>query len=267
MSNNNPLSTKRIPKTIHYTWFSNDPFPPMVKICLESWKVFLPDYEFVHWDMAKISGIDNRFLREALEKKKWAFAADFVRVYALYHHGGIYLDTDVEVYKSFDPLLNCEAFIGKENSHPLDRRRATRYLTSHCMGAVKQHPYFKACLEYYSGRPFILSNEDWLPDNLKFDQTILPYIQYSIAKLQGYNPSERLKGIQTLTNGLEIFPYQYFDCLYKVRKAYCRHLALGGWRGEGTKKLDYLRDKAKKRLYVAINNVLGLANVVFYKKI
>lgn len=259
------MGNNRIEKKIHFTWFSNDPFPEEVKKCMDSWQEWLPDYEFIHWDMEKISEIENRFLKEALSKRKWAFAADFVRLYALYHYGGIYLDTDVVVFKTLDPLLHYGAFIGRENSMHLDQRRAVRYLTSHCMGAEKHHPFFKACLDYYKDRPFILSNEEWLPDNLKYDQTTLPEIQYEIAKIQGYNPSEQIKAVQTLENGLKIFPDKYFDYLYKVKKAYVRHLALGGWRNSKKTAFSHNKEIIKRKIYVGITNVGKLLGITIYQ--
>ena len=105
-----------IPKIIHYTWFSGDEYPENIKKCIESWHKILPDYELRLWDMKAIENIDSVFLKEAIQMKKWAYAADMVRFYAVYNYGGIYLDTDVEVFKSFDEFLNCNAFIGKENS-------------------------------------------------------------------------------------------------------------------------------------------------------
>lgn len=255
-----------IPKIVHFTWFSNDPFPEDVKACMESWKLWLPDYEFIHWDMEKISDIDNLFLKQALERKKWAFAADFVRQYAIYHHGGIYIDTDVEVYKSFDDLLTHKAFIGRESSMHLDGRRAVRYLTSHCMGGEKHHPFFKASLDYYADRPFVLSHQEWLPDNLKYDQTTLPEIQFEIACLQGYNPSDKVKGVQLLENGLAIYPNKYFDYFYQVKESYIRHLALGAWRSGSKVNINPTRDMAKRRLYVALNHVTDALGVAVFGK-
>ena len=69
---------------------------------MKSWKIHMPDYQFIHWDMEKIKDIKVPFLKEALEEKKWAFAADFVRLYAIYNYGGIYLDTDCLLYNSLD---------------------------------------------------------------------------------------------------------------------------------------------------------------------
>ena len=105
-----------IPKILHYTWFSGDEMPQIVNECMASWKRHLPDFEFRLWNMDAIKDIDAVFLRETLSVKKWAYAADYVRLYALYHEGGIYLDTDVMVYKSFNDLLDNKVFIGKEDT-------------------------------------------------------------------------------------------------------------------------------------------------------
>ena len=83
-----------IPKIIHYTWFSGDEYPEKIKKCIDSWHRFMPDYEFRLWDMKSIENIDSPFLKEAIKMKKWAYAADMVRCYAVYNFGGIYLDTD-----------------------------------------------------------------------------------------------------------------------------------------------------------------------------
>lgn len=255
-----------IPKKVHFTWFSNDPFPELIRECMETWKIHFPDYEIVHWDIEKIRHIDNLFLKQALEMKKWAFASDFIRLYALYTEGGIYLDTDVEVYKSFDDLLHLKAFIGRENSHHEFGRRGVRFLTSHCMGAEKGNPYIKDCLDYYDGRPFILSHKEWLPDELRFDQTILPYIQMEIARMRGYNASDKIKGVQTLKDGLVIFPFDRFDCFYRTKNSYCRHLAMGGWRGRKLKTRDSQQRKIQVRAYDSLSKFLGLFNVVFFRK-
>ena len=154
-----------IPKIIHYTWFSGDEMPQMARDCIASWKHHLSGYEFRLWDMNAIKNIDSIFLKEALAARKWAFAADYVRLYALYHEGGIYLDTDVIVFKSFDDLLGNKVFIGKEDSLnilPLSCKFA-QYLSSHCMGAEPHAEYIKDCLRYFENRHFILSADEELP--------------------------------------------------------------------------------------------------------
>ena len=80
-----------IPKIIHLCWFSNDPFPVEIKVCLDTWKRILPDFQVKHWTYQDAKAIGCRFINEALEARKWAFAADAVRFYAIYNEGGIYI--------------------------------------------------------------------------------------------------------------------------------------------------------------------------------
>lgn len=105
-----------IPKIIHFCWLSNDPYPETIQKCLNSWKKFLPDYEIWKWDFNRFPKGTSKWVDQAFEKKKYAFAADYIRLYALYHFGGIYLDSDVEILKSFDSLLQLPYFIGMENT-------------------------------------------------------------------------------------------------------------------------------------------------------
>lgn len=91
-----------IPKVIHFCWLSNEPYPDLIKKCIESWKEKLPDYAIKKWDTTNFDVTSVPFVKEAYECKKWAFAADYIRLHALYTEGGIYLDSDVRVLKSFD---------------------------------------------------------------------------------------------------------------------------------------------------------------------
>lgn len=84
-----------IPKIIHLCWFSDEPFPVEIKICLETWKRVLPDFKVRRWTYQDAKAIGCQFIDEALEAKKWAFAADVVRFYAVYTEGGIYMDSDI----------------------------------------------------------------------------------------------------------------------------------------------------------------------------
>lgn len=91
-----------IPKIIHYCWFGKGKKNRLIKRCIRSWKKRMPDYEIICWNEDNFDYTSVPFVKEAYEQKKWAFVADYVRLYALFHYGGIYLDTDSEVYKSFD---------------------------------------------------------------------------------------------------------------------------------------------------------------------
>ena len=136
-----------IPKIIHYCWLSGDSYPKNIKKCMKSWKKILPDYEFVLWDLKRFPLEKSLWVKQAFEKKKYAFAADYIRFYALYHYGGIYLDSDVQVLKSYNDLLDLPYFMGQENAEgPIEA--AT-------MGFEPNHPLLKSLLDYYEDRPFI----------------------------------------------------------------------------------------------------------------
>ena len=138
-----------IPKIIHLCWLSGDPYPPKIAKCLSTWKKYLPDYEVMLWDTNRFDLNSSIWVRQAFEKKKYAFAADYIRFFALYNYGGIYLDSDVEVLKSFDDLLDLPYFMGAEKAQTPEAA---------IMGAEKGCDWIKACLDYYQDRPFI--NED-----------------------------------------------------------------------------------------------------------
>lgn len=220
-----------IPKIIHFTWFSNDPYPQKVKECMESWKQILPDYKIVHWNMDSIKDIDALFLKEALAEKKWAFAADYVRLYAVYNYGGIYLDTDVMVYQSFDQFLSHSCFIGRENSwHWVDGHITASYLSSHCFGAEKSNLYIKEIMDYYTNIHFVKIHDENIPKLLKYDMTILPYIQAIFARKYGYDWNLLANYIQELDGNLVIYPSNYFDSTRVEKSSFCKHLAVGSWR-------------------------------------
>lgn len=247
-----------IPKIIHYTWFSGDPFPESIQKCIDTWKKWMPDYDFRLWDMASIQDIDSVFLTEALKERKWAFAADVVRLYAVYNEGGIYLDTDVEVYRTFDSLLNIPAFIGRENSIHVHGCNTDVYLSSHCFGAEKGHPFIGRCLDYYNGRHFITSNDQSLPMSLKYDTTLLPFIQSELASQLGYDSSALMNVKQICKDDLVILPSYYFDAVSRKEETICRHLAIGSWRETSRKDIPCtLKYKIKWRIEYMIREFLG----------
>ena len=94
-----------IPKKIHYVWVGTAEKPDSVIKCIESWKKYCPDYEIIEWGNEEFEKIKNKYARQAFENKKWAFVSDYIRLYALYNHGGIYLDTDVEITQNIDRFL------------------------------------------------------------------------------------------------------------------------------------------------------------------
>ena len=135
-----------IPKIIHLCWLSGDPYPTKIARCLETWKKHLPDYEVMLWDTKRFDLNSSIWVRQAFEKNKYAFAADYIRFYALYHHGGIYLDSDVEVLKSFDDLLDLPYFMGAEKAQTPEAA---------IIGAERGCDWIKQCLDYYNNRTFV----------------------------------------------------------------------------------------------------------------
>lgn len=153
-----------IPKIIHYCWLSGDTIPEQLQICMKSWKEKLPDYEFMLWDKNRFNINSILWTKQAYEAKKYAFAADYIRLYAVYTYGGIYLDMDVEVLKSFNNLLERKYILGFEGKEGIE---------AGIFGAEKNADWVKTCLDYYSSRSFI-------KDNGAYDIRPLPSIMYEI---------------------------------------------------------------------------------------
>lgn len=147
-----------IPKIIHYCWLSNDPVPEKLQIYMNSWKEKLPDYEFMKWDFSKFNKESSIWVSEAFAHKKYAFACDYIRIYAVYNYGGIYMDMDMEVIKAFDNLLDAPTMFAYERSDHT-------WIEAGCFGAEKHNFFLKKCLERYEGRHFVRKNNtlDVLP--------------------------------------------------------------------------------------------------------
>lgn len=105
-----------IPKVIHYCWFGGKPLPESAQKCIRSWKKHCPDYKIIEHNENNYDVSKNTYMKEAYECKKWAFVSDVARLDILYQEGGIYLDTDVELLKPLDDLLNCKGFMGFEDN-------------------------------------------------------------------------------------------------------------------------------------------------------
>lgn len=134
-----------IPKKIHYCWFGRGKKPELAQRCIESWHKYLPDYEIKEWNEDNFDLNFNDYVREAYEARKWAFVTDVVRLYALVTEGGIYMDTDVEVLKPLDSLLEYDAVSGFET----DTRIPTGLMASRA-----GQPLFVELLHDYDGVHF-----------------------------------------------------------------------------------------------------------------
>lgn len=139
-----------IPKIIHLCWLSGDPYPEKIAKCISTWEKYLPDYEIMLWDTERFDVNSTLWTKQAFETGKYAFVSDYIRFYAVYNFGGIYLDSDIEVLKSFDDLLDLPYFVGHEFP--------TNDFEIAVMGAEKGTEWVKKCLDYYTGRRFINSD-------------------------------------------------------------------------------------------------------------
>lgn len=189
-----------IPKILHLCWLSGNPYPTKIAKCIASWKKYLPDYEIMIWDTKRFNLEDSLWVKQAFENKKYAFAADYIRFYALYHHGGIYLDSDVEVLKSFDDLLHLPYFMGAEKAGTIEAA---------ILGAEKGERWVKDCLDYYTNRPFI--KQDGSMDIRKLPEIMVEEIQKKMP--MHYLSDTNLKEIEKLDFKKEVIvmPDEYFS--------------------------------------------------------
>ena len=209
-----------IPKIIHLCWLSGDEYPDDIKKCLDSWQKYLPDYEIRLWDTNRFDIHSTKWTEQAYKVKKYAFAADYIRLYALYNYGGIYLDSDVEVYKSFNDLLHLPYFIGEDFVHCFEPA---------IIGAEPYQEWIKEVLDRYEGLEFIN------PDGT-YNMKGLPVVFHDrlIPRYRFLKTSQPMKSYGYQTDCLNIFPYDYFnsrDYIGAIRtvNSYCSHNYVGSW--------------------------------------
>ena len=185
--------------------------------CIESWHRFMPDWEYVLWNEDSFDVTSYLYAEEAYEAKKYAFVSDVARLYALKHFGGVYLDTDVLVFKSLEPLLEYDAFIGFEGS-------------KHCpvgtcvIGSEADGEWVGQQLSDYEGRRFLL------PDGGLDTTTNVSYITARMKK-EGFVTS----GLEQDFKGIHVFTVDYFCPRHttgeyiRTEYTYCEHLGIGSW--------------------------------------
>lgn len=131
---------------IHYCWFGDKKIDRFAKNCIKSWRKYLPGYEIKCWDNESIRHIDNSFLRLAAADKRWAFVADYMRLYALYYEGGKYFDTDVKLYHPVSDVFQSSDVV-----IPTQSSVTSGYnLMSAVIASVPRHRFIKKCLDYYA---------------------------------------------------------------------------------------------------------------------
>ena len=134
-----------IPKRIIYCWFGGKEKPDNIKQCIDTWKKHMPDWEYLEINESNFDINYNEYVKKAYESKKWAYVSDVARLWALYTHGGIYMDTDVLVFQPLNKFLNHRFFTGFEQKH---------YPVTATMGAEKSNTLIKEMLDIYDSKVF-----------------------------------------------------------------------------------------------------------------
>ena len=230
-----------IPKVIHYCWFGRGKYPSITKKCISSWKKYCPDFEIKCWNEDNYDVHKNPYVWEAYQKKKWAFVSDFARLDIVYHHGGIYLDTDVELIKSLDSLLEESCFLASAAD-------GSGISTGLGFGAEEGHEAIRAMLHTYDDRHFVV--------NGGIDLTACVTINSAPFLQQGYD--SRLREKQTVMNAL-ILPSSYFDPidgpsseLHQTEETIGIHRATCSW------YTGFPRLKALLRISIGLDNVVKI---------
>lgn len=228
-----------IPKIIHYCWFGHGEKPNLAKMCIESWRKYCPDYVIKEWNEDNFDLDLYPYTREAYEKRKYAFVTDVVRLYALYHEGGIYMDTDVEVLQSLDRFLVHHAFSGFQQEQDETK------IPTGIMGSEKGGKWAEDNLAYYDGRHFVLPDgaldtktnvktitELMIPYGLKLDNTYQDFPGYiTFYPKEFFCPIEHLNDIRITDNSYTIhyFAGSWLPWSEKLKKRIIRTLGKKQW--------------------------------------
>lgn len=189
-----------IPKIVHYCWLSGDPLPEKFERFKNSWEKYLNGYQFMLWDLNRFDINKSIWVKQAFEAKKYAFAADYIRLYALYNYGGIYLDLDVEVLKCVDAFLSLDTMLCFENA--TDAR-----LEVAAFGVAAHSAWIKCCLDYYEGKSFVCKDGS-------LEMKVLPLIIRDCLYSNNYilKPVDKIsQAIQCSAMEIPVFPCTYFS--------------------------------------------------------
>lgn len=252
MVENNKKKLQLIPRKIHYCWFGGKPLPESVKKCIESWRKYCPDYEIIQWNEKDVEIQNFDFMKVAYENKKWAFVSDYARYKILYENGGIYLDTDVELIKNLDDLLNNKAYMGFESNEYVN--------TGLGFGAIKGHPLLLEILDFYNQVDLRKHLED-------INKVTTPIIVTNILNKHGLLTNGELQDL----GDIMIFPTDYFSpkspftrIINRTDNTYSIHQFDATWvNKEERKYIDKLEKHAKelaKKQKVLVSIIIPVFN-------
>lgn len=246
-----------IPKIIHYCWFGGNPLPPLALECIASWKKYLPDYEIKQWDESNFDVNMIPYTAEAYRQKKYAFVSDYARFWIIYKYGGLYFDTDVEIIKPLDDIIEKGNFMGFEVDPDGDNTPG-KYAPRYCFavnpgvgfGMEREHPFMKRMIDLYLGLRFELP-----PENIAWYKTIVAYTTEMLCE-EGL---KNVKEIQFLDDVI-VYPSEYFSPINMVsgRLHICRntrsiHRFMGSWSGKRLTIMSRIKSLVPEWLLI-INN-------------
>lgn len=185
-----------IPKIIHYCWFGGRPLPELALKCIDSWKKYCPDYEIKEWNEGNYNVSSCAYARQAYEAGKWAFVSDYARFDILYQYGGLYFDTDVELIKPIDDLVERGAFMGCEPSRVKDDISVAAGLG---LAAEPGCRLYKEIVDDYRKADFIKENDSG-------NYVTVVHRVSAILKRHGLTSESDIQ----LVDGVLIYPPQYF---------------------------------------------------------
>lgn len=181
-----------IPKKIHYCWFGGNELPPLAIKCIQSWRKYCPDFEIIEWNENNFDVNSCDYIKEAYSAKKWAFVSDYARFYILYHEGGVYFDTDVELIRPLDSLLKEGPFMGFENEHKVNPGLG--------LAACKGNAIYGKVLDFYQNAHF-LQEDGMLNLTTIVDYTTDILIEHGLK--EGIDPQK--------IDDIIIYPKEYFN--------------------------------------------------------
>lgn len=230
-----------IPKVIHYCWFGRGEMPQLAEDCIASWHKYMPDWEYKLWNEDNFDVQSVPYVKEAYESRKFAFVTDYVRLWALFTEGGVYMDTDVEILKPLDDLMHLSAFTGYEGSKY--QPPVTGLMASEAGGE-----WVKEQLDSYKDAHFV--KEDGT-----MDLTTNTVRISNIMRANGFIQDGKYR----VYKDLHVFPTDYF-CprqttgeFLKTENTYCNHHFMSSWNEKKSKGLkdivlNMVGDKFKIRL-------------------
>ena len=189
-----------IPKVIHYCWFGRNPLPASAQKCIASWRKFLPDYEIREWNEDNFDVNIIPYTAQAYQARKWAFVSDYARMWILYHHGGLYFDTDVEVIAPMDDIIRRGPFMGIEV--PGAPGQLPKVAPGLGLGVEPGHPIYRALLDHYANQQFLDADGNILGG------TVVAHNTQVLAE-HGLQPTNDLQQV----DGIWIYPIDYFNPL------------------------------------------------------